>query len=127
MKRIKQTIERVARLVANWLNSKTEKLSIAKKKIGLGFFCVLSGVVSVYIILVPMIGSSFHHAPIQFQRAMLPKHIGKANPKPENSISKDLYERIEAFKNNDSLMKAHPELLDSIRLFEQLYQSQIKK
>jgi hypothetical protein len=122
MKRIKRNIERIAKLVAEWLTSKTEKLSKGKKKVGLLLFCILFGGISLYIVFVPMISSS-----VLIQRPVIPRHIGKTNQKPDNRISKKLFDRIEVLKNDDSLMKAHPQLLDSIHLFEQLYQSQIKK
>jgi len=127
MKRIKNNIQRLARFCANWLTRKTERLSLGKKKIGLLLFCLLFGGISIYIVLMPMIGSSFHVSSVVFQRPSIPKHIGKANRKPNNTISKKFYDRIEALKNDDSLMRAHPQLLDSIHLFEQLYQSQLKK
>ena len=149
---IKKKIDQVMDGCASWLNRKEERYSPIKKKIGVILFCILSGSISLYIIVSPMLGNPapqsrfiFHRPiflkPIQGHSSnhipghlpglipgFMPSHIGKSDPPTDHPvISKQLYERIEAFKNNDSLMKADPQLLDSILAFEQLYQSQIKK
>jgi hypothetical protein len=140
MKRLKQKMNRLMDGFVSWLNRKTEQWPPVKKKIGLVLFCIVSGSISLYIIVSPMMGDSPAQPRFVFQRPFffpdrrghLPNHmlnhIGKPDlPTDHPAISKQLYDRIEAFKNNDSLMKAHPRLLDSIHAFEQLYQSQIKK
>ena len=120
----KKKVQEFARFYAVWLSSKTEQLSAGSKKIALVLFCLLFGGISLYLVVIHMTSSSFYtHAPF-IQRIILPKNIDKAN---NYRISKKLYQRIEALKNDDSLMKARPQLLDSIQLFEQIYQSQIKK
>jgi hypothetical protein len=129
---IKKRIQRWGLSCAVWLDRRTGRLSAGKKKTGVALFCLASGGISLYIIILPMISSSFHKGPVKIQRPFIPNHIGKTEPLPDSRISPKLYQRIEAFKNNDSLMNAYPaisraRLLDSIHTVEQLYQSQSKK
>jgi hypothetical protein len=145
---IKLKMNRLMDSCVSWLNRKTESCPPIKKKIGIVLFCLLSGSICLYIIVSPMLNDSSAHSRFLFQRPLflthipahrsnhfqnpilnqIPIHIGKPDlPTDPPIISKQLYERIESFKNNDSLMKADPRLLDSIHAFEQLYQSQIKK
>lgn len=117
----------LALVAAGWLQRKTSPWSSFKKKMYLIAYALVFGGISLFMMAGPFFGALNQERVFRFQEIHLPSHIGKPGDPPLHCvISKELFERIEAFRNNDSLVLAHPGLLDSIRLFEQRYQSQLK-
>lgn len=106
--------------IAGWLQSATEKFSVRKKKTLLLLFCVGFTSLSVFAFL--------HRPKIFIAHGSVPVHIGKTyQPTAHSSISEAVFKRIELLKNNDSLLKANPNLLDTIGLIEKFYYSNSKK
>lgn len=125
---IKYRIEFHAKQLASWLTTKASGWSPLQKKIGVAVFCLLFSWSSLYILVTTIVQSSVHRSAIGIQLPRVPRHIGKAQ-KPENYplIPKALFDRIEAFKNSDSLGQTSPGLLDTIHEFEHIYQLQSNK
>ena len=85
---VRKSVSAFAKNSAVKLNQQTEKLSPAKKKIGLLMFCFLFGSISVYIILDAFAARSLVSHSVMIQRGLIPSHIGKNNDdKPETFIS----------------------------------------
>jgi hypothetical protein len=104
------------------------KNKILQKKIAVILFCLLSAFISMRII----IKTVYLKTPdmILIRRPVVPSHIGKTNPvQPFFYISPEDFERVERIKKNhdSSIIKHRPGLMDSIILFEKIYQSQLKK
>jgi hypothetical protein len=72
---IKLKIDQVMDGCASWLNRKTERYSPIKKKIGVVLFCILSGSISLYIVVSPMLGNPAPQSRFPFQRPLFLKHI----------------------------------------------------
>ena len=109
------------------LTRSTDRLSPAGKIAGLILFTLLSSSLSGYIVWSTLGAAALPPTRFVVKPSKIPRHIGKSiGPDNHALISKALYDRIEAVKQNDSLMRAHPQLLDSIHAFEQSYQSQSK-
>jgi hypothetical protein len=116
-----------AELVAKRMTGFTERWSTAGKKTGIVLFTILSCGTSSYIIWSTLNSITPNPTAFLVKRSTIPRHIGKAIQLDNHSlISKALYDRIEAVKQNDSLMRGYPQLLDSIHAFEQSYQLQLK-
>lgn len=117
--------------VADCLQQKTNVCSSLTKRIGLFIFCGLFLGSSVYVAV-----HAFNHSvtkPLQIQA--LPKPLVVPERLYVAPITKPEYERVERYKGQilslpkkqyDSLLLAKPKLMDSIQLFENLYQSQLK-
>lgn len=123
---------------ATYLQQKSEILSIQTKRYALIFFCLLFGGSSVAVIV--------HSSTAKEQAASITKISNPVHSiqnennylKPDSSITKREYDRVEQFKTYllqikkdsfgknrfDSIMQARPRLIDSIHLFEKLYLQQ---
>jgi hypothetical protein len=120
-----------ARVIADCLQQKTNVYSSLTKKVGLFIFCGLFLGSSVYVAV-----HAFNHSitkPLQIQA--MPKPVIIPERLQVVPITKSEYERVERYKGQilsfpktqyDSLLLARPHLMDSIQLFENLYQSQLK-
>ena len=115
-------------LLAGWLSHKTIGLSANQKKTALFLFCTAFTGISLYIIISTIVIAKTFPSTMYLRRPLMPGHIGKTNKTIVNAgIAESLYRRIESLKNNDSLLKARPHLIDTIKLIEKLYQSPSKK
>lgn len=124
--------------IATYLQRKSEMLSGQTKRYSLIFFCLLFGGSSIAIII--------HSATTKGQQVSITK-ISKPAQSMQNekiylqgdsAITKSEYERVEQFKSYlfqlktdssggkkfDSIMRARPQLMDSINLFEKIYSQQ---
>jgi hypothetical protein len=116
-----------AKQLAKRMTGFTERWSTSRKKTILVLITLLFSAMSGYIIWGTLNSTSPNPTGFLIKRPSIPKHIGKAiQPDNQPLISKALYDRIEAVKENDSLMRAYPQLLDSIHAFEQSYELQLK-
>jgi hypothetical protein len=113
---------------AYWLGAKANRLSAGKKKIALALFCLVFGGLSIGIIFETLTGDDHSSRPFLFTRPKTPRHIGKSSGPPlsKSFLSPETFRRIESIKTNDSLMLAHPHLIDTIQFIEKAYQSQSK-
>jgi hypothetical protein len=135
---IKNKVMHFARRGADKLNKQTEKLSPLQKKIAVILFCLLCSLISAHIIIKTILLKTpdtvlIHHH-------FTAPHIGKSNdPHQPFSILPDDFNRIEWIKKEldslavtdkpsyDSIISLHPGIMDTIALFEKIYQSQLKK
>jgi hypothetical protein len=121
-RKLQDAIKKTARGFAEWLNKKTYGWSIAKKKTVVILFFAFFGCISLYIVINTFIYSSYNSRPVFIKIPIVLNHIGQQWDLPIRSIiSKKLFQRIESLKDNDSLLKMRPHLLDSIRLIEQSF------
>jgi hypothetical protein len=127
---------------ANYMQRKTNGLSLQARKYSLLLFCILSVGCSLYLIAESFTGSSNKNlivAPIH-----VPLHSTKTGEENSHSfllITKKEFEKIEKFRRyvdslggsasgikiRDSLLSLRPGLMDSIRVIEKLYQLQTSK
>lgn len=127
---------------ADYIQRKTNRLSLKMRKYGLVLFCLLSVGCSLYLIIESFTGSSnknFGATPIH-----MPVHSIQTGEEATRSfllITKKEFERIERFlhyvdslggsvagmKIRDSILSLRPGLMDSIRIIENLYQIQNSK
>ncbi|WP_423147792.1 hypothetical protein [Rubrolithibacter danxiaensis] len=126
---------------AAWMQRKTERLSVKVKVVMLLLFCFFASTYSIYLISDSLLGKytlSFEIASIKKPGyAQLP---GDENTKASIVINEDAYQKIHHFKayldnlsnsplgkeRYDSIVKHNPDLMDSIKLIENIYQSQNK-
>ncbi|HVM87892.1 MAG TPA: hypothetical protein VMT76_06865 [Puia sp.] len=125
---LKSKLSRLAKRYAEKLNKKAACYSAIRQKTGLALFCLLFTAVSIAVLIGAFSGKQNEEKIFEL-RTRAPAHIGKTFSMPRPVITKEDYERIEKFKAgiDPGMLKNRPHLLDSITIFEQLYQSQTKK
>ena len=111
---------------AGYLQRKSELLSVKGKKILLAVFCLLFAGSSLYVMIHSITHSTNNSKAIQI-------HTIATLKLPDNKvvavvITKEAFERVERYKHliNDSIKLARPQLMDSIKEFEHIYQQQKK-
>ena len=124
--------------LADYLQRKSELLSMRSKKSSLAFFCIAFSAVSTMIMFnVFEINKSVVKVKTISRLSHAPEG-GQLPAKTDSLITKYEYNRVELFKNYllhlkndstskamfDSIVKARPNLFDSIALFEKMYLSQ---
>ena len=141
MLKIREAINKRLRQLSDYLERRSNTLSIKTKRIGFFSFCLLFGTVSLIVLLK---GFFSNNSSVAFTSITVPAYAGKPNKdfhNDESVISKEEFEHIEVFKHYldslkgtrsgkllfDSLMIARPHLLDSISLLENMYQIQSLK
>lgn len=124
--------------MANYLQQKSELVSVTTKKYGLLFFCLVFGGISIAII--------FHSVMADEQFKIVTKISNPKNliqeqknfTQTDSSVTKQEFNKVENFKNYlfqlradssgrkkfDSILKERPGLMDSINLFEKMYLQQ---
>jgi hypothetical protein len=125
---LKNKVTKFAKRYAEKLNKKASGYSARQQKIALVIFCFLFTVFSTSVLIKAFTGKNSKEE--IFERQLhVPAHVGKQFSMPEPVITKQDYERIEQFKSkiDSAVLKTRPHLMDSIQLFEQIYQSQTKK
>lgn len=119
------------------IGTKTNKLSMKAKWLWLFVFCLLFGGFSIYAIMGPFRDRGKTIKPAQIS---VPKYYDRTGVQIEPLISDRDIKRIYRFKKYmdslrsskegkivyDSILKARPELMDSIHTVEQIYYSQSK-
>jgi len=129
---LRKRIATVAHCIADRLQQKTETYSVKTKKYLLVIFCMLFAGSSVLVIVNAFRAKQHHIIRVE---AIPSPNIIHDQPKPDAIITKQEWEKIERYKTiilslpkitYDSLMRVRPHLMDSIRLFENLYSSSIK-
>jgi hypothetical protein len=139
--RIGEGLNKRLHTYADYLQKRTERLSIKRKRLGLFVFCLLFGVISICIVIKSFTNNKniFLVHPIT-----LPAIIHKSDNdllSAQPSISEKEFHRIELFKSYmdslqksetgryvyDSINKARPHLIDSILLLENMYEIQSSK
>lgn len=105
-------------------------------------FCLVAGGLSLYILLEALVAPNRHPNSLKVEPVQMPKHFDKSGDDEmagDARIDEETAERVRLFKQSmdslrnvnpqrfDSILAARPFLFDSIRLFEQLYQQQLKK
>jgi hypothetical protein len=125
---LKHKLGRCARQFADRMNRKAAHYSGKQQKFGLAVFCLLFSTISISVLFQTFSAKS-SAAKIFALPAHAPAHIGKNPEPPAPFISKKDYERIEKFKHSldSNTLRTRTGLSDSIRLFEQLYTSQLKR
>ncbi len=141
LKNIADAISNRMHKCSDYLQKRTERLSIQTKKSGLFIFCLLFGSISICVIIKSFTDrkNTFSIHPIT-----VPFNANKSNddlPSEQIIISKKEFHRIELFKHYmdslqksltgkylfDSIMNARPHLMDSILFLENIYQVQSSK
>ena len=109
---------------ANFMQRKSERLSVKSKKYCLFFFSILTGTYSCFIIVQSFTGHTEHAFTIT--NIHLPKTIHEENKPPP--VSEREYLQIEHYKKYmDSCgLAIRPGLADSIKQIENIYQSSKK-
>ena|SRR5579871_179296 len=125
---LKNQLRSFVKRYAERMNSHAARFSVKQQKIGLIVFCLLFSIISTSI-LIETFSEKQDKEKIFEVHLDTPLHIGKNLSMPAPVISKEDFERIEKFKAgiDSAQLKVRPHLMDSIKLFEQLYQSQTKK
>ncbi|CAN5397322.1 hypothetical protein BH10BAC2_BH10BAC2_46510 [soil metagenome] len=125
-----------------YLQAKTEHFSVQSKKTTLIAFCILFGGLSMYLIINSFTDKNKNNL-FSIHPITMPAYTNQAGDEKLNRdkiISKEEYEHIQSFKLYmdslqssskgkalyDSMMQARPQLMDSIHLVENMYQSQSK-
>lgn len=124
--------------IANYLQQKSDLLSVQTKKYSLGFFCLLFGGSSIAVIIHSL---TTKEQSIAITKISKPAHSIQDEGhhlRLNSSITKQEYDRVEQFKNYlfqlkgdasgikkfDSIVQTRPGLIDSIGLFEKMYSQQ---
>lgn len=124
-------IDARAKLCANWLNNKTEKISHRTMTYLLVLLCIYWGAGCMYIIL-----EAIHKKknPFSVTSISVPKHINTGSAIEDTSLQNAVV-RIEHFKawldslhtnhdpRYDNIVRGRPGLLDSIGFIEKYYSS----
>ena len=127
--KIKQRYLLLKRRIADNLQAKTERLSVANKKLLLMLFCSCFITLSVCAIVNAFTAKQKPLAVKSNMPRMMQQHEQQRLP----FLSKQEFDRIEKYKQRiyslpkqtlDSFLQARPKLLDSITAIEQIYQSQ---
>ena len=115
---------------ADFMQRKTERLSVKGKKLFLILFCILTSTISCCIIITSFTTHSKQNYSVTAIHT--PQHItGEQKERP--SISNSVYSNIERFKNymdtcdrhiKDSILRFRPGLMDSVLAIEQIYKHQ---
>lgn len=92
-------------------------------------FCLLSGGFSTYLMTQAIFGKTKQQPAMEIERMSVPSHVDRSGSEineGDAGVSHDLFLEIQAYKYHmDSLGQAiRAGLLDSIRILEQIYQSQ---
>ena len=119
--------------IAGWLNQKTEGYSSFQKKTALVIFCILFGVMSLYILAGSVHGHNFN------TRSLIITHIRSGMPPfPAPTITDSVFRQAEKTKYwldslrvNDTMkfkaiLLSKPYLLNNLQLIENIYKSQFK-
>lgn len=124
---------------SSFLQAKSEKLSLASKRLIVIVFCLISFSSCVYLVIKSFFGN--HPANLSIEAIRVPKQLTHNENRriiPSKGVSKDEIEKIKKFrdyfdslaKNNsgrriyDSILKHRPGLIDSLSIIENLYKSQ---
>ncbi len=130
--KLADTINVKAKRLADYLNRKTAALSRRKIKAFLIVFCIVSAVGSACIIIHAL---QKKHTDYAVSAITAPRHIEQNDPAIEDTATIQAVMRIEHFKYwldslhqrgsplYDSITKARPGLIDSVRFIEQYYSS----
>jgi len=115
---------------ASVMNRRLSRMSAKKIRLVLVLFCFLWGGVSIYFISKAIVGPDRKRAAAKPDRIVAPRHFDKTgDDHVEPLIDQRTYEQVQAFKKSDSYdstIKARPGLGDTIKLLEEIYQSQVK-
>jgi hypothetical protein len=137
LKRFRANLLERGQNVAGRLSAFFERYPAGKKKAALVFFCMVCSSISICIVASSMSGKS--RKPFSSMQFHVPPHIGKNTREPGTPVSDEVFQRIERFRKYldtisradkkafDNMILTRPHLLDSITLFEKLYQAQSKK
>lgn len=128
---------------AEYMQRKTEKLSLKTVKYGLIFFCLLSVACSLYLIIGSFSnGNKQHFVSVPISIPAHSMQTGDERSRSLFTITKAEFNRIERFRHymdslgespqtapmRDSILSNRPGLMDSVRFIEKLYELQnIKK
>jgi hypothetical protein len=122
--KINTAINGLKQKTAGWMNQKIQNYSVRQQKAFVVIFGLLFSGLSVYLSLNTLKAARSSQLVAHPTKPAIPHWLGKTNEEiPRAMISPDLFQRIEAIKSNDSLLRSWPHLLDSIELIEQYYQT----
>ena len=140
--KIAWTFIKVQKRFAYKMNNAFKTMNIKRLKIVLAFFCLISGSVSLYLIINALTTHPRVNDAFRVDQANIPKHFdktGEETSQAESVVDEYTYEQIQVFKTYmdslknaesslfDSIVLARPYLMDSIRALEQLYHLQTQK
>lgn len=130
--RFADAINGKSRKLADYLNNKAATVSKRTIKALLIVFCIVSAIGSACIIIHAL---QKKHTDYAVNAIVVPSHVGQSDPMLEDTATMRAVMRIEHFKYwldslhqrgsplYDSITKARPGLIDSIRFIEQYYSS----
>lgn len=141
---IVQVVSKIQNGFVAVMNKALGHMAPKKLKVGLVLFCSLSGGLSIYLLVDPIMSPLNRQKNIKVDQLNIPKHIQDAS---DNRMASDIYvdeetfRRIISFKlymdsikiheraKYDSIILGRPKLMDSVTILEQLYylQTQNKK
>jgi len=127
--------------LSDYLQGKSEYISLQSKRVCLFIFCLLFGSISIGIIIKSI---ADRQSTISIHAITVPLNIDKSNNglrQEQSIVSEKEFHRIESFKHYidslqgsisgkhlyDSILKARPHLIDSILLLKNMYQVQSSK
>lgn len=124
--KISRTILAIQSKVSNRMNEKLNKVSVSRLKTGLIIFCIISGGFSLYLALNAVMAKP---RSVRVQPISIPQHIEQPAKSINDRVDEELYQQIQNYKRylDSTGEQISSGLRDSIRIIEELYQSQQKQ
>jgi hypothetical protein len=135
--KIARAILKMQTCFANYMNKKVKNIPVSKMKTLVIIFCAVCGSYSIYLVATAVLTKDENPAKVRMQRIRTLQNVaGPSQARP--IVTKEFYQRVEGFtrymdslkQNNvrvyDSILLKRPHLMDSVKLFEQLYKSNLK-
>lgn len=126
---------------AEWMQVKTECLSVKGKIMGLLLFCFVACAYSIYLAATSSSGKQV--LPVTLNSIKQPNYIQQSgeNTRAAAIVNQEEYKKIKRFRQymdslapspsgkilHDNILIQHPGILDSIMLLENMYQLETKK
>lgn len=126
---------------AEWMQVKTECLSVKGKIMGLLLFCFIACAYSIYLAATSSSGKQV--LPVTLNSIKQPNYIQQSgeNTRAAAIVNQEEYKKIKRFRQymdslapspsgkilHDNILIQHPGILDSIMLLENMYQLETKK
>jgi len=141
LKKVVEGLDNRLHKCSDYLQGRSEHVSLQSKRLCLFVFCLLFGSISICIIIKSI---ADRQSTISIHAITVPLNIDKSNNglrQEQSIVSEKEFHRIESFKHYidslqgsitgkhlyDSILKTRPHLIDSILLLENMYQVQSSK
>jgi hypothetical protein len=121
-------IDRICRRLALWLALKTGSWQSSRMKMMVIFFFFLSAGINCWLVC----GSFLvvRMMPSRVQIPIIPSDAGTTRlnePGGRQQLPSGLLKRIQSLKQNESLLRSRPGLMDTIKLIEKFYSPSVNK